>query len=126
MKDSFEQLVNDIKKSRKECPWMREQTLEKQKDELLAEANEVAEAIDKEDFENLKEELGDLLYDLLHLIEIGAENRLFTAKEVIDEVTAKIRRRKPYVFGDVKVNTIEEAKAVWQEIKKQEKEAKKK
>ena len=126
MKDSFEKLVNDIKKCRKECPWMRRQDLKKQKDEMLSEAKEVAEAIEKGDFENLREELGDLFYDTLHLIEIGVEKGLFTTKDVIDDVNAKIRRRKPWVFGNAKVNTPEEAIAMWNKIKEKEKKAKKK
>lgn len=124
MKDSFEQLVNDIRKCRKECPWMKKQTLEKQKKEVLLEAQEVAEAIDKKDYGHLKEELGDLLYDTLHLIEIGVEKGFFTTKEVIEEVNAKIRRRKPWVFGDAKVKTAEEAAAMWNKIKQKEKKAK--
>ncbi len=124
MKDSFMQLIEAIRKSREKCPWMKEQTLEKQKDEMLSEAKEVAEAIEKKDYENLREELGDLLYDTLHLIEIGTEMELFTAKEVFEEANAKIIRRKPWVFGDEKINTVEEAVARWQEIKKEEKEAK--
>ena len=124
MKDSFEKLVNDIKKCRKECPWMKLQDLKKQKEEMLEEAQEVADAIDREDYENLREELGDLMYDILHIIEIGAEKNLFTAKEIIDEVNSKIIRRKPWVFGNEKITTAEEAVKRWNEIKKQEKEAK--
>lgn len=123
MKDSFEQLIKIIKKCRKECPWMKERTIENMKDEVKAEAEEVARAIENKDYENLKEELGDLLYDTLHLVEIGVEEGLFTTKEVIDQVNAKLIRRKPWVFGDEKITTSEEAVKRWNEIKAEEKKA---
>ena len=124
MKHSFEKLVNDIKRCRQECPWMKNQDLKKQKICMLDEAQEVADAIDNEDHENLREELGDLLYDTLHLIEIGVEQGLFSTKEVIDGVNEKIVRRKPWVFGDEVIKTPEEAVKRWNEIKKLEKEGK--
>jgi len=77
------------------------------------------------DYENLKEELGDLLYDLMHLVEIGVEEGLFTTKEVIEQVNAKLVRRKPWVFGDEKIETAEAAEKRWNEIKAEEKKAKK-
>lgn len=126
MKESFEELLQIIKKCRRECPWMKEHTIEKHRAELLSEAHEVAEALDKKDYENLKEELGDLLYDTMLMVELCSEKGLFRAKDVIDGVNAKIKRRKPWVFGNAKVNTPEEAVKMWNEIKKKEKEAGKK
>ena len=121
MKDAFAELLEIIRESRKKCPWCKEQTLESYKDNISDEAAEVAKAIEQEDWDNLKEELGDVLYDTLHVIELGIEKGLFTGKEVIDTVNEKIRRRKPWVFGDEKVATAEEAVKRWNEIKAEEK-----
>ncbi len=124
MKDSFENLVLNIRKCRKECPWMKMQTLEKHSNELFDELNEVVQAIRNNDPENLKEELGDLLHDVLCLVEFASEKFGFTAKDVMDGVTKKMVRRKPWVFGNEKAETPEAAVKRWNEIKKLEKEGK--
>ncbi|MBI2129812.1 nucleotide pyrophosphohydrolase [Candidatus Woesearchaeota archaeon] len=120
MKQSFEELVVAIKKTLEKCPWAKEQTIEKHKEEILSEAEEIAEAIDKKDYENLKEELGDLFYDILFICAISEEKKLFTTKEVIDGVKDKLVRRKPWVFGNETVKSSEEAVKRWDEIKKKE------
>lgn len=91
------------------------------KKELLSEAQEVAEAIDKKDYENLREELGDLLFDLLSIALIAEENKLFGAKRMLDDAAGKLIRRHPHVFGDKKASTPEEAKLLWLEEKEKEK-----
>lgn len=124
MKDEFEKFVNNLRECRsgnKACPWEKEQTFESRTKELLLEAEEVKEAVEKKDYENLKEEVGDVIWDSIALIVIAEEKGLFTAQDVFKNLNSKITRRKPWVFGDVKVNTKEEAVAEWNKIKKIEK-----
>ena len=124
MKQSFEELVDVVKKTLEKCPWAKEQTIEKHKDEILSEAKEIINAVDKKDYENLKEELGDLFYDILFICAIAEKEGLFTTKEVINGVKGKLIRRKPWVFGNETVKSSEEAVKRWNEIKKKEKEYK--
>ena len=121
MENSFKSLVESLKKSRKECPWSKERTIEEQVYELINEANEVLESVKKKDIGNLKEELGDLLMDLISIGVLAEEEKLFTIKEMIEGVKQKLITRKPWVFGGEKVTTKEEAIKRWNEIKKLEK-----
>ena len=125
MKESFEALVEALKKNRRECPWAKEQEIDKYIDELTSELNEIKEAIKNKDYPNLKEELGDLLMDLLFVTIIAEEKRHFTTKEVIDEVKAKLIRRKPWIFGDETISNKEDAARRWNEIKAEEKKRRK-
>ena len=122
MKESFQELVESLKKSRSTCPWTKSMTLEFMSKEILSEAKEIEEAVNKKDFENVKEEVGDVLMDCLTLAIIAEEHGYFTIKESFEEVTKKLKRRKPWVFGDAKVETVEEAIAMWNAIKNKEKE----
>ncbi len=103
------------------CPWDREQTFETLKEYLASETQEVFEAVDNRDMENLCEELGDVLLQVVLNSQIAAEQGLFTIDDVIDGISRKMIRRHPHVFGDVKVSTPEESLALWNEIKKREK-----
>ena len=103
------------------CPWDMEQTHESLKPCLLDEAQEVLEAIDAKDDENLCEELGDVLLQVVMHAQIAAEEGRFTIEDVIRGVNDKMIRRHPHVFGDVKVDSLEDQLKLWEEIKKQEK-----
>ena len=120
---NFEKLVNLIKLLRSEdgCPWDREQTIKSLKEDVLDEAREVREAIEKEDYENLKEEIGDLIWGLLLMTEIAEEQKLFTLDDVLQGVIEKIIRRHPHVFGNKKAKSAEEAKKIFYEAKANEK-----
>lgn len=106
------------------CPWDIKQTHESLKECLVEESGEVISAIDSHDDENLCEELGDLLLQVVMHAQIAAEENRFTMDDVIQGVAAKMIRRHPHVFGDVKAETQEESLALWQEIKRKEKEGK--
>lgn len=106
------------------CPWDRKQTHESLKKCLLEESNEVLEAIDKKDDENLCEELGDVLLQVVMHAQIATEEGRFTMNDVIQGVSEKMVRRHPHVFGDAKVNSVEEGLDLWNAIKKQEKAGK--
>lgn len=105
------------------CPWDRKQTFESLKKCLSDETEEVLQAVDNKDMDNLCEELGDVLLNLVMYSQIASEQGAFTIQEVIDGVCQKMIRRHPHVFGDAKAGTPEEGLAMWNEIKRQEKEA---
>lgn len=124
---TFDDLVNIIGELRSEhgCPWDREQTYESLKKCLADEAEEVYDAVDRHDMENLCEELGDILLQVMLNSQIAKEEGVFTIDDVIDGLCKKMIRRHPHVFGDAKVNSTEEGLALWNEIKAQEKAEKK-
>lgn len=120
---TFEELIQVIAKLRSEdgCPWDREQTHESLIRCLREESDEVVEAIEHKDMENLCEELGDILLQVMLHSQIASEQGIFSVEDVVDGVCEKMIRRHPHVFGDIKVNSPEESLALWQAIKKQEK-----
>jgi len=124
MKHSFENLVKVEKRLRKECPWDKKQDFESVKGNILDEAKEVIEAIEKKDYENLKEELGDLLHNILFVSNIAEEKDLFKIQEVVEGITEKLVRRHPHIFSDKKASTPEEVLKIWEETKKEEKRKK--
>ena len=124
---TFKELKEIIAVLRSEngCPWDRAQTHESMKKCLQDECDEVLEAIDRQDTENLCEELGDVLLRVMLHSRIAEEAGEFTVEEVIAFLCRKLIRRHPHVFGGEDHGTAEESKARWDEIKRQEKEAKK-
>jgi tetrapyrrole methylase family protein/MazG family protein len=102
------------------CPWDREQTRESLKPMLVEEAYEVLTALDDDDPQELKEELGDLLLQIVFHAQIGEERGEFRMQDVIDAIHDKIIRRHPHVFGEVQVNSSREVLANWDAIKVQE------
>lgn len=103
------------------CPWDREQTHESLKPFLIEEAYEVLEAIESGEDQNLKEELGDLLFQVIFHSHIAKEEGRFTLEDVIKNVSEKMIRRHPHVFGDDKVKDSGEVLENWEEIKRREK-----
>ena len=103
------------------CPWDREQTNETLLPGLIEEAYEVADAVRKRDDTNLREELGDLVLLAVMHAEIAAESSRFNIREVLHEVTEKLIRRHPHVFGDSGVRDTEGVVKQWEAIKREEK-----
>lgn len=122
-KYTFAELVSIIAelRSKNGCPWDKKQTFESLKKCLADESQEVFDAIDNNDMDNLCEELGDVLLQVLLNSQIASETNTFTIDDVVDGLSRKMIRRHPHVFGDRKVNSPEESLALWNEIKKQEK-----
>ena len=116
---TFDDLIGIIAELRSDhgCPWDKEQTFESLKKCLADEAQEVFEAVDNKDMENLCEELGDVLLQVVLYSQIAKEAGAFTIDDVIDGISEKMVRRHPHVFGDIEVNSPEEALALWKEIK---------
>lgn len=116
----FNEFVDIVKRLRKECPWDREQTNDSIKHATLEEAHEVVEAIDNNDTEELKKELGDLLLHVVFHTVIAEGDGKFIIDEVIDSITEKLIRRHPHVFGSEKVIDADHVKKNWETIKLQE------
>ena len=123
MKNTFEDLVETfaVLRGPNGCPWDKKQTHETLIKNLREESEELIVAIEKKDPENMKEELGDVLLQVLLHAQIAKEEGLFTIEDVIQGLYDKLHRRHPHVFGDIKAASAEEALAVWKEMKKKEK-----
>ena len=115
-------LVEVMKKLRSPggCPWDREQTHETLKPYLLEETYEVLSAIDMHDDDELKEELGDLLLQIVFHAQLADEEHRFSIDDVAESIVQKLIRRHPHVFGEIKVNGSEEVLQNWEKIKKGE------
>jgi MazG family protein len=104
------------------CPWDREQTSESIKPYLVEETYEVLEAIDEQDPVKLREELGDLVLQIVFHAQMAEEAGLFTIADVLTGINDKLIRRHPHVFGDVKAETAQEVLFNWEQIKKAERQ----
>jgi MazG family protein len=118
--DKFNEFVEIVKRLRKECPWDREQTNDSIKAATIEEAYEVVESIEKKNYSELRNELGDLLLHVVFHTIIASETSEFTIDDVIDSIREKLIRRHPHVFGEVKVSGSAEVKKNWEEIKLEE------
>ena len=120
---TFHDLADIIAKLRSAdgCPWDKAQTYESMKPCLADEVQEVCDAIDNHDMDNLCEELGDVLFLLLFNCHDVKEQGAFTIDDVIDGISRKMIRRHPHVFGDGKAETPEECLKLWNAIKAREK-----
>ena len=118
--DSFETLADAARKVIARCPWTTVRTVEEYVEYIRSEADELLAAVANGDRQNVKEELGDVLFDVVVCMLLAERSGSFQAHEVMDGVVAKMRRRKPFVFDGTQV-TVEEAKRLWAEEKAREK-----
>lgn len=118
--ENFHQII-EILRGPEGCPWDRKQSLSSLRKFLIEECYEAVSAINQGDMENLKEELGDVLLIVLMMSVIADEERGFSIDDVIRDVTAKIVRRHPHVFGNESIQESEQVVSRWEEIKRQEK-----
>lgn len=124
---TYEEFLKVIEELRSEhgCPWDREQTHASLKQCMLEEAYEVIEGIEEYeatgDYKNLREELGDVLLQVVLHARIAEEEGRFTMGDIVDEICEKMIRRHPHVFGDAAAETSKESLVLWEDIKKQEK-----
>lgn len=118
----FQELINIMEKLRGEkgCPWDKEQTRESLKPYIVEEAYELLEAIEENDPEKIKEELGDLLFQIVFQSQIARENKEFDMSDIIDKIAKKMISRHPHVFGNTTCSTSDEVVAQWEVQKKQE------
>lgn len=120
----FSKLVRIMKKlrhPRRGCPWDLAQSPQTLKEYILEEAHELLEAIDRGHDEEIKEELGDLLLQIIFLSRLAEEKKKFTIRDVIATISEKLVRRHPHIFSHVRVNGADEVKANWEKIKIAEK-----
>jgi tetrapyrrole methylase family protein/MazG family protein len=103
------------------CPWDRRQTKETLRPFLIEETYEILEALDKEDDQGLREELGDLLFHIIFMARIAQEEGVFGIYDVISAVAEKMVRRHPHVFGNSEVSSPHEVEANWAKLKAEEK-----
>lgn len=103
------------------CPWDREQTHASIRGNMIEEVYEYLEAVDADDTDGMREELGDVLMQIVFHARMAQEAGRFDLQDVIDEVTEKLINRHPHVFGDVHVENSDEVLVNWEAIKKQEK-----
>ena len=103
------------------CPWDIEQTFESILPHTIEEAYEVADAIERHDIVDLKDELGDLLFQVVYHSQMASEKDLFTFDDVVEAVTEKMVSRHPHVFGDKNANSADDVNDIWEAQKEQEK-----
>ena len=106
------------------CPWDKEQDFKSIASCSIEEAYEVADAIEREDFNDLKEELGDLFFQIIFHSGIAEEKKLFNFEEVVKELNDKLIRRHPHVFDKKQEMSASESLEIWEKEKKKEREKK--
>lgn len=116
----FIELIAQLRDPNKGCPWDLKQTYKTMIPCLLEESYEVVEAIERKNSDNLREELGDLLLQVVFLSQLAKEENLFTFDEVVNEVAEKIYRRHPHVFGQEQATNEQEALEHWNKTKSEE------
>ena len=119
-KEPIENFINIVRRLRKDCPWDREQTHKSIRHSLIEETYEVIEAIDQNNADELKKELGDLLLHIVLHTVMAEEEKSFTLEDVIDSISEKMIRRHPHVFGNTTVIDSHEVKRNWEHIKMSE------
>lgn len=105
---------------REKCPWDKKQTVQTLRQLTIEETYELADAITDEDWQGIKEELGDLMLHIVFYSKLGAEKELFTLDDVIEGVCNKLVARHPHIYGNVQADDEEQVKANWEKIKLQE------
>ncbi|KGQ57241.1 nucleoside triphosphate pyrophosphohydrolase [Gallibacterium anatis] len=118
--EKFAEIIAKLRDPNGGCPWDLEQTYQTMPPHILEEAYEVVGAINQDDRKELKEELGDLLMQVVFLSQLAQEEGAFTLDDVIDGITDKIIRRHPHVFGEIKAENSDEVLKNWENIKQQE------
>jgi MazG family protein len=124
--EKFQRLVEIMARLRGPggCPWDREQTFDTIKPYTLEETYEVLDAIDRREWQELAEELGDFILQAVFYAQMAAEQELFRIDDALDAINQKLIRRHPHVFGDESAETAGDVKRIWGEVKAAEKKDK--
>ncbi|MBX9778708.1 MAG: nucleoside triphosphate pyrophosphohydrolase [Chitinophagaceae bacterium] len=117
---AFLRLVKIMDELREQCPWDKKQTIHTLRSMTIEELYELVDAIDVENWEGIKEELGDLLLHLLFYSKIAKEENAFELDEMINGIADKLIKRHPHIYGDTIVQNEEDVKRNWEKIKSQE------
>ncbi|MDX2284250.1 MAG: nucleoside triphosphate pyrophosphohydrolase [Bacteroidia bacterium] len=120
---AFQRLTEIMAELREKCPWDRVQTKESIRHLTIEESYELTEAILRNDYAEMRGELGDLLLHIVFYSHMAAEEGQFTLREVIEGINAKLIRRHPHIYGTVQAEHEADVRANWEQIKAQEKAA---
>lgn len=118
---AFEHLLDIMDDLRAQCPWDQKQTLESLRYLTIEETYELSDAILNKDLDELKGEIGDLMLHMVFYSKIAAEKKAFDITDVLEGICEKLIRRHPHIYGDVTVQSEEEVKRNWEQIKLKEK-----
>ena len=119
--EQLEHIMATLRDPKKGCPWDMKQTFDTIVPHTIEETYEVVDAIQNRDWSNLKEELGDLLFQVIFYSQMAKEQELFDFSEVVETVNEKLTRRHPHVFSDTKFENDEQINANWEAEKAKEK-----
>ncbi|MEZ5017717.1 MAG: nucleoside triphosphate pyrophosphohydrolase [Flavipsychrobacter sp.] len=117
---SIERLRKIMNELREQCPWDKKQTIQTLRKQTIEETYELADAITDEDWQGLKEELGDLLLHIVFYSKIGEEQEQFTFGEVVEGVCNKLVARHPHIYSNIEANDEEQVKQNWEKLKLKE------
>lgn len=117
---SIAPLQKVLEELREKCPWDKKQTIHTLRQLTIEECYELADAITKEDWGEIKEELGDVLLHVLFYAKIADEKGEFTIDDVVEAIVTKLIARHPHIYGDVKVDNEEDVKRNWENLKLKE------
>ena len=116
----FLELVEIMDTLREKCPWDKKQTIHSLRSNTIEELYELVDSIVEEDWDGIKEELGDIMLHVLFYAKIGSEQGKFTLDEVMEAIAKKLIHRHPHIYGDVKVENDDDVKRNWEQLKLQE------
>mgnify|MGYP000203974459 CR=1 FL=1 len=119
--EAFGRLLDILDELRVKCPWDRKQTNESLRTNTIEETYELSGALMREDNNEIKKELGDLLLHVVFYAKIGDEKQAFDIKDVCDSLCEKLIYRHPHVFGDTEANTSQKVEQNWEQLKLKEK-----
>lgn len=119
--EAFGRLLDILDELRVKCPWDRKQTNESLRTNTIEETYELSDALMREDNNEIKKELGDLLLHVVFYTKIGDEKQAFDIKDVCDSLCEKLIYRHPHVFGDTEANTSQKVEQNWEQLKLKEK-----
>jgi XTP/dITP diphosphohydrolase len=117
---AFGRLLDIMDELRSKCPWDKKQTFQSLRHLTIEETYELGDAILNNDFEEIKNELGDVLLHIVFYAKIGSETNDFDIADVADAISKKLIHRHPHIYGDVKVKNEEEVKQNWEKLKLKE------
>ena len=116
----FLELVEIMDTLREKCPWDKKQTIHSLRSNTIEELYELVDTIIEEDWDGIKEELGDIMLHVLFYAKIGTEQGKFTLADVMEGIAKKLIHRHPHIYGDVKVENEEDVKRNWEQLKLKE------
>lgn len=119
--EAFGRLLDILDELRVKCPWDKKQTNESLRTNTIEETYELSDALMREDNNEIKKELGDLLLHVVFYAKIGDEKQAFDIKDVCDSLCEKLIYRHPHVFGDTEANTSQKVEQNWEQLKLKEK-----